>query len=65
MNIRRIFFLLVILGLVFLFKPKATMSEAQRVWSQRDWILYVLVTAVGIYLIYGLYGLYLRSESLW
>jgi len=41
------------------------MSEAQRVWSQRDWILYVLVTAVGIYLIYGLYGLYLRSESLW
>jgi len=43
MNIRRLLILLVIVGLFFLFKPVTAWAETQRIWAQREWILYVLV----------------------
>lgn len=58
MNTKRIFFWLVLIGLLFLLRPGDTWRETQRIWRQRNLILGVLVTVIVIYLIYGAYSLY-------
>jgi hypothetical protein len=58
MNTRRLLFWLVLIGALFLLRPRATWRETRRIWSQRNLILGVLVTVIAIYLFYGIYSLY-------
>lgn len=57
----RIVLLLIILLIIVLYRPRGVWSELKRLWSRRDYVLGVLVTAVGIYLLYGLYTMYTRG----
>ncbi len=70
MSSRRVLIYLVIALLIFAaMHPRETWRQAQQVWSQRNYILTVLVTTVVIYLIYGLYQMYqqgyFHSQSVW
>ena len=51
---------IIILLLYSVFKPVATWQEARRIWSQRDYILRVLVTVIAVYFLYGLFQLWAR-----
>lgn len=55
---KRIFLWLIVLAILILLRPSSTWREAQRVWSQRNIILGVLVTLIAVYVIYGLVSLY-------
>lgn len=56
------FLLLVILILVLvLYRGRGVWRELKRIWGQRDYVLKVLVLAIGIYLVYGLYSMYQRG----
>ena len=57
----RIVLLLIILLIVVLYRPMGVWSELKRLWARRDYVLGVLVTAVGIYLLYGLYSMYTQG----
>ena len=53
--------LLVIVLLVWLFKPSTVWRELKRMWSQRELMLRTLVVIILIYLAYGFYELYERG----
>ena len=66
MTSRRILmYLVIILLLAVAARPRAAWQEAQRIWSQRNYIMAVLVTAIGVYLIYGFYQLYRSGYFVW
>lgn len=56
-------FLLVLALIIILvfYKGRGVWRELKRVWGQRDYVLKVLVVAIGIYLIYGVYSMYQRG----
>lgn len=58
MNLRRILFLVLIVALIWLFRPAATWSELERIWARREIVLRALVVMILIYFAYGLYSLY-------
>jgi hypothetical protein len=61
MRVRVLFLLLVLLLLIWLFKPANAWSEAKRMWSQRELMLRVLVVIIVLYMVYGVYELYQRG----
>ncbi|MEM7536750.1 MAG: hypothetical protein AAF639_31510 [Chloroflexota bacterium] len=58
MNLRRLFILLSIIAIIALARPRRTWTEAKRIYDQRDAVWGMLVIVIGIYLCYGLYGLF-------
>ena len=58
MNLRRILFLVLIVTLIWLFRPAATWSELERIWARREIVLRALVVIILVYFVYGLYSLY-------
>lgn len=66
MTSRRILvYLVIILLLAIATRPRVAWQEAQRIWSQRSYIMAVLVTSIGVYLIYGFYQLYRSGYFAW
>jgi hypothetical protein len=61
MKTRTLFLLLIILGLIWLFKPANAWAEARRMWAQRELMLRTLVVVIVLYLLYGVYELYQRG----
>jgi hypothetical protein len=57
----RIVLLLLILAIIVLYRPRGVWTELKRMWTRRDYVLGVLVMAVGLYLLYGLYEMYERG----
>jgi hypothetical protein len=57
----RLLLLLIVLAIVVLYRPKGVYNELKRLWARQDYVLGVLVFAVGIYLLYGLYTMYTRG----
>ena len=65
MSSRRVLlYLVIILLLLTLTRPRAAWAEAQRIWSQRNWMLGVIATILLIYLAYGIVQV-IRSGLLW
>ncbi len=58
MTLRRLLFLLLLVLLVFVLRPRAVMSEVRRIYSQRETIWKLLTLVVFAYLFYGLYTLW-------
>lgn len=58
MKTRTLFLLLVLVVLIWLFKPAQVWGEARRMWRQRELMLKVLVAMIVLYLLYGVYELY-------
>ncbi len=58
MTVRRLLLVLVLVTLVVLLKPRVVWQEFSRMWAQRETILRLLVTVVGLYLLYGLYTIW-------
>jgi hypothetical protein len=58
MKTRFLIYLLLILLLLWLFKPARVWSEAKRMWSQRELMVRTLVVLIVLYFVYGLYSLY-------
>jgi hypothetical protein len=66
MSSRRILIYLVIAFLVLAaMRPRETWRQAQQMWSQRGYLMAVLVTTIVIYLVYGLYQMYQQGYFLW
>ena len=61
MKLRTVLLLIILAMLIWLFKPANAMSEAKRLWRQRDLMLRTLVVIIMIYFIYGFYELYQRG----
>ncbi|RIK45013.1 MAG: hypothetical protein DCC55_00605 [Chloroflexi bacterium] len=61
MKTRTLFLLLVLVVLLWLFKPAQVWGEARRMWRQRELMLKVLVAMIVLYLLYGMYELYERG----
>jgi succinate dehydrogenase hydrophobic anchor subunit len=57
-TVRRLLLVLVLVTLVVLLKPRVVWQEFSRMWAQRETILRLLVTVVGLYLLYGLYTIW-------
>ncbi len=57
-SLRRILFLLAIILILVLLQPRESWAGMRKMWSQRGWILSVLVAGLTLYLFYGLYSLY-------
>lgn len=58
MTVRRLLLVLLLVIIVVVLKPKIVWQEFNRMWSQRETILRLLVTVVGLYLLYGLYTIW-------
>lgn len=58
MKIRWLWLLLLIVVFLALARPGSTWKEMKRSWARREWIVTVLLIAVGGYLLYGLYTFY-------
>lgn len=58
MTIRRLLIIFLLIGLLLLLKPKAVWSEFQRIRSQWNTILGLLVVVVAVYLLYGVWTLF-------
>jgi hypothetical protein len=65
MNAQRLFLLLIIIFLLLLYKPSGIWAELRRTWRMRDSILRVLVAIIGLYLLYGVFQLYMRGDLTW
>ena len=61
MSTRTFLLLIIILIMLVLYRPRGVWRELMRLWSQRDYVLKVVVAVVGIYLLYGLYSMYERG----
>ena len=62
---RVLLYLVIILLLAIATRPRVAWQEAQRIWSQRNYIMAVLVTTIGVYLLYGFYQLYRSGFFTW
>ena len=58
MKTRILFLFLILLGMIWFFKPANVWSEARRMWAQRELLLRTLVVIIVLYLLYGIYELY-------
>lgn len=58
MNFRRFVTVLIIILLIFIFRPSGFWRELQRIWAQRETITRILTVLVLSYLAYGIYQLY-------
>jgi cadmium resistance protein CadD (predicted permease) len=65
MNLRRTLFLLLIVALIWLFRPAGTWNELQRIWERRELVLRALVFIILVYFLYGLYSLYEQGRLAW
>lgn len=65
MTLRRLILVFVVIFLLVLAKPRWVWSEIQRIRSQWDLILKLLVTVVIVYLLYGLYTIVLQNPPWW
>jgi hypothetical protein len=65
MNSLRFLLLVMLLMVVMLYQGRAVWRQVRRAWARRDYVLKVLVTVLGIYLLYGLYGMYQRGMLDW
>jgi len=65
MNSLRFLLLLILFGVLVLYRGRAVWRQLGRAWARRDYVLKVLVTVLGIYLLYGLYGMYQRGMLDW
>lgn len=65
MNLRRILFLLLIVTLIWLFRPAGVRNELQRIWSRREIVLRALVVMILVYFVYGLFLLYEQGYFDW
>jgi drug/metabolite transporter (DMT)-like permease len=58
MNSQRLFLWLILLLLILILRPRGLWRELKQLWRQREWLLWVLVSIIGFYFLYGLYSLY-------
>lgn len=65
MSTRTFLVLILILVILFVYRPRFVWREFMRMWGQREYILRVIVVVVGIYLLYGLYNMYERGMLSW
>jgi hypothetical protein len=65
MNSLRILLLLIIVVILMLTRGQDLWRQMRRAWARRDYVLKVVVTVLGIYLLYGLYGMYQRGMLDW
>jgi hypothetical protein len=65
MNARTLLLLIVVLLLVTLYRPRGAWREFKRLWGQREYIVKVIATVVGIYFLYGLFTMYQRGMWSW
>jgi hypothetical protein len=65
MNGLRLLLLLMLLVIVVLYRPLGIWARLQRMYAQRNYVLGVFVMAIVLYLIYGLYSMYLEGYFDW
>lgn len=66
MSSRRILIYLVIALLILAaMRPRETWRQAQQMWSQRNYVMAIVVTTIVVYLIYGLYQMYQQGYFPW
>lgn len=65
MDSRRILILLVLLALLFIFKPLGVWAYFRRIWERRDLIVGTLFFIIIAYLAYGLFTMYQRDMLNW
>jgi hypothetical protein len=65
MDLRRLLILLVLLLVVFAFKPLGVWAYLQRLWARRDLIVGTLFIIIVLYLAYGLYTMYRQHMLDW
>lgn len=66
MTSRRILIYLVIaLLIVAAMRPRAAWQQMQQIWSQRNYVMAIVVTTIVIYLLYGLIQMYRQGYFLW
>jgi hypothetical protein len=65
MDFRRLFLLLILLALVFVFKPLGGWAYLKRIWARRELIVGTLFVIIIIYLAYGLLTMYQQDMLDW
>ncbi len=58
MKLRWILLLLLVAAVMFLARPKEAWTEMKRSWARREWIVTMLLVAVIVYFLYGVYSMY-------
>ncbi len=61
MNGFRFLLILILITIFLIYRGRGIWRELMRIWGRRDYVLKVLVFAIGIYLLYGLYSMYQRG----
>ncbi len=61
MRTRTLLLLIIVLVLLWRFKPTKAWGELKRMWAQRELLLGTLVVIIAIYMAYGFYQLYQRG----
>lgn len=65
MNSLRFLLLLTIVVILLFTRGRPLLRQIRRAWARRDYVLKVTVMVLGIYLLYGLYGMYQRGMLDW
>jgi hypothetical protein len=64
-RLRYLLFILVILLIFFILRPRVVWAEFKRIYRQWDFLLGLLVTVIIVYLLYGLYTVGFDHPSWW
>jgi hypothetical protein len=56
---RRLLVLLALIILLLLLKPRWLWRELNRIWSQRETIIRLLMIVIAVYLLYGVYTIWM------
>ena len=62
---RTLLLIILVIVIVTVYRPRGVWREMMRLWGQRDYVLRVVVTVMGIYFLYGLYTMYERGMLTW
>jgi glycopeptide antibiotics resistance protein len=62
---RYLLFVLVILVIIFILRPRQVWAEMKRIHRQWDLLLYLLVGVIVVYLVYGLYTAGMGDPARW
>ncbi len=61
MKFRWILLLVLVVAVMFLARPKESWTEVKRSWARREWIVTMLLVAVVVYFLYGVYTMYTEN----
>jgi glycopeptide antibiotics resistance protein len=64
-RLRHLIFILVIILILFILRPRQVWAEVKRIHRQWDLLLYLLVTVIIVYLAYGLFSIGGGETSGW